>query len=212
MTNDERLIRLRQLQMKDVAEMHAIYASVGDGQKPNDACGSAMGREGFTLSTEVTDAILDRVEKGEAAASLQPIDPPPAKAPRVKNTKVALLHPDGKIENGDRKWAAEMRKLGLIPADCILFDSTKEAEYYKDKLLPRIPSGELEQFILQPKYELVEDFYKYGRKHQPITYSPDFLLIYSAGKKECVDVKGMETDRFILKRKMFDSKFPELPL
>lgn len=69
--------------------------------------------------------------------------------------------------------------------------------------------GEVLDIILQPKVVLIEKFEKYGRKFRPATYSPDFLVTYSDGTKEYIDVKGFSTQQGELRRKLFDSKFPE---
>lgn len=46
------------------------------------------------------------------------------------------------------------------------------------------------------------------KKQLPITYTPDFVYIQD-GKQIAEDVKGMITDAFRLKAKMFRAKYPK---
>ena len=95
--------------------------------------------------------------------------------------------------------------------DGITFDSKKEADYYCAlKLLKQ--SGEIRDFGLQPKYELQPAFEKNGKKYRPITYVADFVIVNNDGTTEVVDVKGVETQVFKIKKKMFEYQYPELEL
>jgi len=95
--------------------------------------------------------------------------------------------------------------------DGITFDSKKEADYYCAlKLLKQ--SGEIRDFGLQPKYELQPAFEKNGKKYRPITYVADFVIVNNDGTTEVVDVKGVETQVFKLKKKMFEYHYPDLAL
>ena len=95
--------------------------------------------------------------------------------------------------------------------DNILFDSIAEANYYKRlKLLQR--SGEVKTFELQPTY-ILQDGYKRGkRKVKPITYKADFLVTYSDGHQEIIDVKGMKTPVYRMKKKMLEYRYPDLEI
>lgn len=123
---------------------------------------------------------------------------------KFRNNK-ALLTQDGTIVKG-----SDLKTTYIAPGTW--FDSELEARYYRDVLQPMMERGELADVELQPKYMLLEKFEKLGVKHQAITYSPDFKLIYPDGRAEAVDVKGYENDRFPLKRKMFDNRYREIPL
>lgn len=96
--------------------------------------------------------------------------------------------------------------------DGFLFDSRAEAEYYsKLKLMQR--AGKILRFELQPEYVLQEGFYaRSGERIRPIKYIADFLVYYADGHKEVVDVKGMKTEVYKLKRKWFLHKYPEIQL
>lgn len=92
--------------------------------------------------------------------------------------------------------------------DGITFSSKAEAEYYLGlKLLKR--AGTILDFTLQPRYTLLEA-YKHpltGKKVQGIDYVADFLVTYPDGHTEVVDVKGMRTEAYKIKKKLFESKY-----
>ncbi|WP_285855652.1 DUF1064 domain-containing protein [Paenibacillus camelliae] len=90
-----------------------------------------------------------------------------------------------------------------------LFDSYHEGLYYMSKLLPLIKKGKI-TVEMQPKFVLLEAFTTSdGKKNQAITYIPDFKVIYDDGRQFVVDIKGMEDQKFPLKRKMFEHRYPE---
>lgn len=95
--------------------------------------------------------------------------------------------------------------------DGIEFDSKKEAEYYqKLKFLKR--AGEIKDFGLQPRYELQPKFSKNGKTYRAITYIADFVIDNTDGTTDVVDVKGIETQVFKIKKKLFEHKYPDLSL
>ncbi|WP_353096351.1 DUF1064 domain-containing protein [Tissierella praeacuta] len=95
--------------------------------------------------------------------------------------------------------------------DGITFDSKKEAEYYcKLKLLKQ--AGEIKDFGLQPRYELQPTFRKNGTTHRSITYVADFIIENNDGTTDVVDIKGVETKDFKIKKKLFEYKYPDLSL
>ena len=99
-----------------------------------------------------------------------------------------------------------------IILDDIIFDSQKEAKRYAVlKILLR--GGEIEDLKLQPEFILQESFVKNGKKFRPITYKADFQY-YSVKENKIVveDVKGIETEVFKIKRKLFEHKFPDFEL
>jgi len=85
------------------------------------------------------------------------------------------------------------------------FDSKREAERYMElKLL--VKAGLIKNLDLQPSFPLQDGFTCKGKKYRPIIYKADFGYIEN-GEYVVEDVKGMETDVFKLKRKMFIKKF-----
>lgn len=94
--------------------------------------------------------------------------------------------------------------------DGITFDSKKESQRYCElKLLEK--AGEITELELQPKFLLQPPFKKNGETHRAITYTADFTY-WSQGEWVVEDVKGMETEVFKLKRKLFEAKYPDLAL
>ena len=94
----------------------------------------------------------------------------------------------------------------------ILFDSKKEAEYYKNLLLLK-QAGEVVDIKLQPEFELQEGYIKDGAKIRPIKYIADFLVVYKDGHIEIIDTKGYRKDKvYLLKKKLFHYKFKSLTI
>ena len=91
------------------------------------------------------------------------------------------------------------------------FDSKAEGNYYLI-LKEKQRRGEIESFKLQPKYILQDGFRKNGKKYQPITYKADFEVYYPDGEIEVIDVKGVQTEAFKIKAKMFERRYPDLTL
>ena len=95
-----------------------------------------------------------------------------------------------------------------VVVDGVKFDSKHEAEYYL--YLKRLKEeGKIKDFGLQHKFELQPSFKKYGKTHRAITYTVDFAIYHNNGDVEYVDVKGMETQQGIMRKKMFDYLFDE---
>jgi hypothetical protein len=82
-----------------------------------------------------------------------------------------------------------------VEIDGIKFDSKKEAAYY-GKLKMLKASGVVIDFQLQPKYDLIVNGMKLG------FYKADFKVFWSSGIVRIVDVKGMKTPVYNLKKKM----------
>lgn len=88
-----------------------------------------------------------------------------------------------------------------VTVDGHTFDSAKEAERYKElKLLEHI--GKIKGLVLQPRYTLQEAFRYKGKTIRKIEYVADFSYIYN-GKIIVEDVKGVKTDVYKLKKKLF---------
>ncbi len=90
------------------------------------------------------------------------------------------------------------------------FDSKKEGNRYKElKLL--LKAGKISNLELQPRFLLQDGFKKNGRTFRKIEYIADFKYIEN-GKTIVEDVKGMQTDVFKLKHKIFEKVYPDLEL
>ena len=98
-----------------------------------------------------------------------------------------------------------------ITVDGITFDSKHEAQYY-ELLKEKKAAGLILNYELQPQYELQPAFKRDGKTIRAITYTADFLVYHLDGTEEVVDIKGMETQQGIMRRKMFWYKYPDLKL
>lgn len=122
---------------------------------------------------------------------------------------------------GVRLTEEEARRLGIISGsgkaskyharkvtvDGVKFDSQLEADYYCELKL-RQRAGEIDGFSRQARFVLT-----YGDDQTRATeYVCDFVVFYPDGHYEIIDCKGMKTDIFKLKEKMFKAKYPKLKL
>lgn len=91
--------------------------------------------------------------------------------------------------------------------DGIKFDSKREAERYCElKLLEK--AKKIRNLELQPRFLLQDKFKdKTGTTHRKIEYVADFLYIDKDGKAIVEDVKGVLTDVYKLKKKLFLKKY-----
>ncbi len=107
-------------------------------------------------------------------------------------------HPEQKPKKKSKYNAKRVR------VDGILFDSQKEADYYCSlKLLYR--AGAITGFCRQARFILNES-------DEAIEYVCDFIVFHNDGTFEVVDTKGIETDTFRLKHKLFKEKYSGLEL
>ncbi|MBT9167755.1 MAG: hypothetical protein DDT19_01095 [Syntrophomonadaceae bacterium] len=98
----------------------------------------------------------------------------------------------------------------ITEVDGIKFQSRREADYYCELLLRLRAREGIVAFELQPEFVLLNPFTDaMGTKHKVIKYRADFLVIYTDGGKEVVDVKGAKTKEYLIKKKLFLAKYPE---
>ena len=95
--------------------------------------------------------------------------------------------------------------------DGIKFDSKLEAEYYQ-LLKFKKAQGHIQDFKLQPRYTLQETFKRDGKTYRSITYVADFEIMQNDGSVVVVDCKGMMTDVFKIKAKLFTKLYGKLYL
>lgn len=93
-----------------------------------------------------------------------------------------------------------------VTVDGIPFDSKAESLYYK-YLKEQKEQGIVKDFELQPVYILQEKFRKNGKAYRQMTYKADFEVEYTNGDVEVVDVKGMLTEAFKIKLKLFEYRY-----
>ena len=83
------------------------------------------------------------------------------------------------------------------------FDSRREAEIYLD-LLSRKQAGEIVRIGFQPSYTLLAAFKdNQGNRQKAITYTADFFVTFADGHSEVIEVKGVRTRDYLLRKKMF---------
>lgn len=97
-----------------------------------------------------------------------------------------------------------------IVVDNIKFDSTLEANRYQElKLLQR--AKQISNLRLQVPFLLQEGFKKNGKTHREIKYIADFVYEEN-GQTIVEDTKGICTEVFKIKQKLFEYKYPDLNL
>jgi hypothetical protein len=92
--------------------------------------------------------------------------------------------------------------------DNITFDSTLEAEVYRLlKIYER--AGAISNLELQPVFLLKEGFRDGKKWRRRITYRADFR--FRRGEQDVViDAKGIRTQVFMLKMKLFRARYPDI--
>lgn len=91
--------------------------------------------------------------------------------------------------------------------DGITFDSRKEADRYL-VLRGLEEDGSIEDLRRQVRYELVPAFDADGKHYRPVFYVADFVYVDKETGKEVVeDVKGVRTDVYKLKSKLFARRY-----
>jgi len=91
----------------------------------------------------------------------------------------------------------------------MLFDSKKELKRYQE-LLILLRAGEIDNLQRQITYELLPAFTKHKKKYRNICYVADFQYTDKAGNVIVEDVKGMRTDVYLMKKKMFEYMYKNL--
>ena len=89
--------------------------------------------------------------------------------------------------------------------DGITFDSRREADRYL-VLKGMEEDGTIGDLRRQVRYELVPAFDVDGRHYRPVYYVADFVYVED-GKEVVEDVKGMVTDVYRLKSKLFAQRY-----
>lgn len=94
-------------------------------------------------------------------------------------------------QKGNSKYKAKKTSI-----DGHSFDSLKEANYYEELKL-RLRAGEIRGFCIQPTFILAPN----------LKYKADFIVFNNDGTSEIIDVKGMKTKEYIVKKKVFEDKY-----
>nr|UVX87047.1 MAG: Protein of unknown function (DUF1064) [Bacteriophage sp.] len=89
--------------------------------------------------------------------------------------------------------------------DGVTFDSKREANRYL-VLKGMEKDGTIKDLRRQVRYELIPAFDVDGRHYRPVYYVADFVYVEN-GKEVVEDVKGMITDVYKLKSKLFARRY-----
>ncbi len=98
-----------------------------------------------------------------------------------------------------------------VELDGMRFDSTAEAARWQQLVMLQ-DAGVISELQFHPRYELLPAYDKPNGEHiRPIYYEGDMQYIEN-GVVVCEDVKGYETDVYLLKAKMMGYYHPEVEL
>lgn len=104
-------------------------------------------------------------------------------------------------------WRTSKYHARKTVVDGITFDSRREADRYL-VLKSMEEDGVIEDLRRQVRYELVPAFDADGRHYRPVCYVADFVYTDKETGKEVVeDVKGMVTDVYRIKSKLFAYRY-----
>lgn len=93
-----------------------------------------------------------------------------------------------------------------VQYDEMTFDSKKEYSYYlKYKLMEQ--AGEIHDLKMQVPFTLIETFKLQDKIYRKTIYKADFTFIDKEGKYHVIDVKGIRTDVYKLKKKLMAWKY-----
>jgi len=95
-----------------------------------------------------------------------------------------------------------------IEIDGYTFDSKLEADFYL-RLKPLVKAGKIKELKIHPRYLLQEGFSKNGKHFNPIYYVADFEVTYDDGVTVIYDTKGIRTEVYKIKKKLFEYKYPD---
>ena len=114
------------------------------------------------------------------------------------------LNPGYSTSAGRSKYGN--RKVEVGP---FAFDSEAEAHRYQDLLLS-VKAGVISGLFVHPSFELQAPFTDAaGSRHRGISYEGDFAYT-EAGRVVVEDVKGVRTEVFRLKEKLFRFRYPSI--
>lgn len=93
-----------------------------------------------------------------------------------------------------------------------VFDSKKEAKRYCE-LIKLEQAGLIKDLETQKKFLLLDTFKKNGTTYKQISYYADFVYFDVYSKKTIVeDVKGVKTQVYKIKKKLFEFMYPNLTI
>jgi hypothetical protein len=94
----------------------------------------------------------------------------------------------------------------------IKFDSIVEAKYYVYLLKEKATRKNIKEIKMQVPFILQEGIKKNGKTILPIKYIADFVVDYTNDTTRVIDIKGVVTADFKIKRKIFEYKYHDYTL
>ena len=98
-----------------------------------------------------------------------------------------------------------------VKIDNISFDSINESRFYL-VCLDKLNKKEIRAFELQKKFTLIPSYKKDGKTIRETCYIADFVLLMADNSVRVIDIKGIETDVFKIKHKLFEFVYKNLKL
>jgi hypothetical protein len=89
------------------------------------------------------------------------------------------------------------------------FYSKREAEVFLT-LLDEKRRGSVRYIKRQPRFTLIPSFEHKGHRERPVQYTADFDVYYTDGRRKVIEVKGYKTRDYVIRRKLFLYKNPEI--
>lgn len=102
-------------------------------------------------------------------------------------------------------WRTSKYHAKKTVVDGMTFDSKREADRYL-VLKSMEEDGAIEDLRRQVRYKLVPAFDVDGKHYRPVFYVADFVYVED-GKEVVEDVKGVKTDVYRLKSKLFALRY-----
>ena len=112
------------------------------------------------------------------------------------------------LKQSEKHKAAKHNKFNAqkVEMDGMTFDSKKEAERYGELSMLQC-AGKISCLARQCQYVVLDDYILGGKKHRGITYIADFEYLDENKIIHTEDVKGVRTDVYKLKKKLFESRY-----
>lgn len=71
-------------------------------------------------------------------------------------------------------------------------------------------AGVVKDFDMQVPFTLLDGYKHKGKAVRGIKYYADFVVTYADGHREVIDVKGMRTEVYKIKKKLLLNKYPDI--
>ena len=103
-------------------------------------------------------------------------------------------------------WHRHKFNAVAVGHDGYRFDSKAEGRYYEELKLRCLPGGDVLFFLRQVPFFIAAP--STHAKSKPLKYVVDFLEFHRDGTVHFVDVKGMETKEFKIKKRLVEAQYP----